>query len=317
MPPYQKGMVAFVSPTNNQKRQLISAALQEAYNDFVLSRQAMNCSQATFDFYWYTAGKFLQWAEQHGVTSPAEVTAYYIREYISELIAKGRKDTTVWNTARAVRTLLLFWHSEGYIPELVKFELPKLLSKKLPWLTAEQLERLLKECNVRDRAIIAFMADSGLRREEIIQLNWEDVDIQTGRVNVWHGKGGKDRTSAIGARARRLLLKYLRSLPIEWKRGVLFKTDEGTRFTGNGMLAIFRRARKRTGIYCSPHAMRRTWTILGLRAGMNPIHQQHMGGWASREMQDHYAQLEDIDLPRENRDHSPMDNLDKLKWESS
>ena len=96
---------------------------------------------------------------------------------------------------------------------------------------------------------------------------------------------------------------------------MLFKTDEGTRFTGNGMLAIFRRLRKKTGIHCSPHAMRRTWTILGLRAGMNPIHQQHLGGWESRDMQDHYAQIEDIDLLYEHRDHSPMDNLDKLKWE--
>jgi integrase/recombinase XerD len=295
---------------------LTSPDLLLAYTDFILSRQSMNSSKQTLDFYYYTCGKFLEWAETtHNIHVPGDCTAMMVRERLAMLIASGRKDTTVWNNARAIRTMFIFWYANKYLQVVITFDMPVLLKKKLPRLTAEQLETILKACNVRDRAILAFFADSGLRRDEMCNLNWNDLDMQTGLVRVWHGKGGKDRSSAIGAKTRRLLLSYLRSLPVEWRTGVLFKTDEGTRFTGNGMLAIFRRLRKKTGIYCSPHAMRRTWTILGLRAGMNPLHQQHLAGWEDRTMQDHYAQIEDIDLLYEHRDHSPMDNLDKLKWE--
>jgi len=54
---------------------LASVALTDAYTDFILSRQAMNCTPATLEFYKYTAGAFLAWIENQGVTSPEEVTA--------------------------------------------------------------------------------------------------------------------------------------------------------------------------------------------------------------------------------------------------
>jgi site-specific recombinase XerD len=100
----------------------------------MLSRQVMNCMPATMDFYKYTVGKFLEWIEQRGITSPEEVTARYVREYIAELVSKGKKDTAVWDHARAIKTMLFFWHNEGYTPSLVKVELSKLAKKRLPCL---------------------------------------------------------------------------------------------------------------------------------------------------------------------------------------
>jgi len=66
-------------------------------------------------------------------------------------------------------------------------------------LTAEQLQQIARACNVRDRAIVLFMADSGLRREETVDLNWGNVDMQSGLVRMRQGKGKKDRSAVIGA----------------------------------------------------------------------------------------------------------------------
>src|SRR6476660_5341341 len=166
---------------------LASVELRDAYTDFILSRQAMNCTPSTLAFYNFTVGKFLEWIESHGVTTPEEVSARYVREYIAELVSKGRKDTTVWDHARAIKTMLLFWHNEGYTPSLIKFELPKLSRKRLPVLTAEQLKQVIKSCDVREKALVLFMADSGLRRAEVINLNWADIDMQSGLVAVRQG----------------------------------------------------------------------------------------------------------------------------------
>jgi site-specific recombinase XerD len=286
---------------------LTSLSLQDAYTDFMLSRQAMNCTPATLDFYSYTAGKFMQWIERQGVTEPTEVTARYIRQYIAELVASGKKDTTVWDHARAVKTMLIFWHAEGYIPQLVKFELPRIAKRRLPVLTAEQLQTVLKACNVRNKAIVMFLADSGLRRGEVCRLNWDDVDMSNGLVRVREGKGRKDRSAVIGAKTRRALLAYRRTQTDP--SGPLFKTHEGTRFTGSGMLSIFRRLHEKTGIHVNVHAMRRTFTILSLRAGQDPLHLQRLGGWENLDMVQHYAQMEDLDLVQSHRDHSPIDTL--------
>jgi site-specific recombinase XerD len=130
---------------------LVSVDLIDAYTDFILSRQAINCTPATLEFYKHTAGVFLSWVEKQGVMQPEEVTARLVRQYLSELVSSGKKDTTLHAHARTIRTLKRFWHSEGYMPQLVKFEMPKLFKKRLLVLTADELQRVIKVCNVRDK----------------------------------------------------------------------------------------------------------------------------------------------------------------------
>ena len=287
--------------------QLASTSLLDAYTDFILSRQAANCTPATLEFYRHTAGAFLSWCESQGVTTPAEVTARLVRAFLAGLLAAGRADTTLHANARAIRTLVRFWKAENYIPEIIRFDMPKLEKKRLPVLTAEQLQTILKACSVRDRAIVLFMADSGLRRAEVCALNWEDIDMRSGAVFVARGKGRKPRVSRIGATTRRALLAYRRTIPE--RDGALFKTPRGTRLTGEGLRLVFRRISKRTGIHVTAHAMRRTFTILALRAGMGELYLMRLLGHASLEMVEYYASLEHDDLLQAHKDHSPIDRL--------
>lgn len=299
-----------MSPTNKKlNRTLASPAMSDALTDFMLSRQSMNCTVATLEFYKNTAAVFLFWLEQHGVTEPAQVMAQHIRQYIAEMADRGLKDTTLHAHARAIRTLLRFWHEEGYVAARVKFDMPRLEKKRLPVLTVQQLQIIIKSCNVRDRAVILFMVDSGLRRAELIRLNWSDVDMASGAVHVRQGKGKKDRTSVVGAKTRRALLAYRRTLKDATDNAPLFQTQTGARFVSNGLMQIFNRIKKRTGIHVTPHALRRTFVILSLRNGMDVLHLQALLGHASLDMVYHYAQMVDEDLLQAHRQYSPIDNL--------
>jgi site-specific recombinase XerD len=304
-----------MSPTTTKtKWTLASFALRDAYTDFVLSRQAKNCAPTTLEFYKYTVGAFLTWLEARNVTQPDEVTARLIRQYIAELSDRGKKDTTLHAHARAIRTLVIFWHGEGYMPVLVKFDMPKLIKKRLPVLTEDDLTKVISACrNPRDKSLILFMADSGLRRAEAIALNWGDVDMGNGLVTVKRGKGGKARSAVVGASTRRALLQYRRTLNDVSDNAPLFQTRDGTRFVSDGFIQIFNRLKKRSGIHVTPHALRRTFVILSLRADMDVLHLQAMLGHASLDMVQHYAQMVDDDLLRAHKAHSPIDNLSRLK----
>ena len=292
-----------------QRWTLDSVELRDAYTDFMLSRQALNATKTTLDFYKFTAGIFVSWIEQRGITSPAEVTARYVREYVAELAGKGKADSTLWGHARAIKTMLKFWNDEGYLPSPVKFDLPKIGQKRLPVLNAEELKRVLSFCDVREKAIILFMADSGLRRAEVCSLNWGDVDMQSGLVRVKQGKGRKDRSAVIGATARRALLAYRRTIENHNDKDPLIQGKGGKRFTGSGLRAAFRRLSRASGILVTAHAMRRTFVILSLRAKMNPLVLQNLLGHADLQMVNHYAQMVDEDLLQEHKAHSPVDNL--------
>ena len=111
----------------------------------------------------------------------------------------------------------------------------------------------------------------------------------TGLVTVKRGKGGKARSAVIGASSRRAILAYRRTLSEVTEASPMFQARGGTRFTGTGLMLVFRRLSKRTGIHITPHALRRTFVILSLRADMDVLHLQAMLGHASLEMVQHYC----------------------------
>ncbi|MBK7454866.1 MAG: phage integrase N-terminal SAM-like domain-containing protein [Anaerolineales bacterium] len=66
--------------------------LVEAYTDFILSRQAMQCSPATLEFYKYTIAVFLFWLQERAITSPQEISARHVRGFLAQLSEQNKSD---------------------------------------------------------------------------------------------------------------------------------------------------------------------------------------------------------------------------------
>jgi integrase/recombinase XerD len=230
------------------------------------------------------------------------------------LTGSGKADNTVHDNARAIKTLLRFWHAENYIPSPVTFTVPKVAKKRLPVLSAEELTKVVSACqNHRDKAAILVIADAGLRRAKTIALNWGDVDMSTRLLRVVRGKGGKARSSVVGSATRRALLQYRRTLKDTSDTAPLFQTRDGVRFTSDGFIQTFNRISKHCGIHITPHALRCTSVILSLRAGMDVLHLQAMLGHASLDMVRHYAQMVDDDILQAHEAYSPVDTIKRPK----
>jgi len=291
-----------------------SVELQDAYTDFILSRQAALCTETTLSYYRFSCGPFVKWLEDQSITRPDEISARHVRAYLAELAGRGRSDRTVHDRASAIRTMVRFWHAENYIPQPVKFAMPKVAQKRLLSLDADNLQRVIEACKkLRDKAIIMLIADSGTRRQETINLNWGDVDIQSGLVRISRGKGGKARSVVIGATTRRALLQYRKTIKDSSDSAPLFQTRDGGRFTGKGFREIFVRLSDRSGVHVTAHSLRRTFAILSIRAGMSPLHLQALLGHASLDMVKHYAQMVDEDLLQAHKSASPVDHLGRLR----
>ena len=74
-------------------------------------------------------GLFLAWCEAQGITSPDEVTARFVRQYLAGM--KSKADRTRHAHARAIQTLLKFWDAEKYLPAPIIFDMPKVDKKRL------------------------------------------------------------------------------------------------------------------------------------------------------------------------------------------
>jgi len=288
-----------------------SVPLRDAWTDFILSRQAIQCTPATLKNYQWTLGKFIAWLEAQGVTSPQEVNARLIRQYLAAYADKS--DWYMNGHARAIRTLMRFWHREGYLPQPVAFDMPKVHQKRLPFLTAEQVKQVLSVCTTRERAIILLLVDSGLRRQEVCNLNRSDIDLQTGSIRVRLGKGRKDRISAIGATTRRALLKYWQTCPNQEEDAPAIQTETGQRLTSNGIQSLLRRLSQKSGIRFSAHALRRTFATLALQAGMDLVSLQTLMGHNNIGTTRQYIQWLDGDLLEAHQRFSPVEALNAKK----
>ena len=280
------------------------ADLRAALEDFYLSRQAQRRTPATLKHYQYTAGEFVAWLQSRRLQLPSEIRPSHPRAWLAEISEKGVKDTTLHAKARGAKTLLRFWYEEGYLLSPVDLKLPRLDQKQLPSLTIEELRRVIKACqSLRDRALVLFLADSGIRRAELLALNWGDVDFSTGAVIIRRGKGGKARVAAIGATTRRALLAYRRSLSCTQGDTPTFQTRRGNRMCGPGMRSIFPRLSARVGFLVTPHILRRTFARHSLRQGMDLITLQRLMGHSDVSMTARYDKLLTEDLVAEHEDH--------------
>jgi integrase/recombinase XerC/integrase/recombinase XerD len=84
----------------------------------------------------------------------------------------------------------------------------------------------ITEMGLRNSCIVALMLDCGLRRNEALSLDYDNVHISQGIVKV-SGKGQKERIVPLGLYTKKLLLKYIssyRPIPVfETKRLFLDK----------------------------------------------------------------------------------------------
>lgn len=89
--------------------------IQEAYQDFILSRKASLLASKTIEFYEYTVGGLVDWLVSRGFTFPENLSSSVVRAYISSVNDRGVSDSTVHAHARGTRAFLRFLNEEGYI----------------------------------------------------------------------------------------------------------------------------------------------------------------------------------------------------------
>ncbi len=293
---------------------LRSINLIDAFSDFMLSRHSMMLSPRTIEYYNLMLGSFIKWAQTQSINDPSEINPRYIRQFLYEQTSRDLSDYTIHGYARAIRAFVHFLAAEDYIEKAVRFEMPKIKKRRLPTLEAKTVLDLLTQCDIRGKAIIMFMIDTGVRLTEMTRIRQMDLDITTGRIKIINGKGGKDRIVAIASTTRRAILAYQRQRSYNKDPlAALFQTVSGTEFKRDGLSEFFKRLSRRSGISVSAHALRRTFAILSLRAGMSALTVQDLMGHSDLTMTKHYAQMIDDDLLTDHRAHSPIDNLKKLK----
>ncbi len=139
---------------------------------------------------------------------------------------------------------------------------------------------------IRDAAILAVLYGVGLRRSEIVALDYENYNAENGEVKIRRSKGGKDRLSYAGRGTREALSAWLalrgeENGPLFWpilKSGRLVPR----RLSDQAILTLLMKRAKQAGVkHLSPHDMRRSFISDLLDAGADISAVQKLAGHAN------------------------------------
>lgn len=136
--------------------------------------------------------------ESIGGKEPHELLPLDVDRIRLGLQKKGKR-TTAARILELLRRTVNFGTKKGLIaPIAFKIEIPRLNNQTTEDLTADQLNRLLGAMNAdKDQTaanVMRIALYSGMRRSEILKLQWADIDFQRGFITIRDPKGGRDQS---------------------------------------------------------------------------------------------------------------------------
>jgi integrase/recombinase XerD len=285
--------------------------LREAVEAFLLSRPLIGCTAATMAGYRELLGRFAR------TVGEAWTEALTVRRYLADLQAH-MKPISAHRHYRALRTFCGWTVEAGLLPTNPLAGYAMRRASTLPRVPEDEaIRRLLGACDAetyegrRNRALIALLADSGLRIGEALRLRIEDVSFAARTLNVRAGKGRKDGIGFFGAETAQHLRAYLARRRDAHPEDFLFTDRGGRSLTRHTALKVVHRLSARAELprKVGPHALRHyaATSILRQTGDLELVRQvlRH----ESLAMALRYAHLTKPDVSAKFRRASPLDNL--------
>ena len=111
----------------------------------------------------------------------------------------------------------------------------------------------------RDRLMLALFAFAGLRRSELLGLDWQDVDLERRLLRIRKAKGGRQRMIPIHPALEPLFVEYLQ-VRADDPEPALFVGVQGRRLSSTIMVQTFLRYVRAAGVTerkrVTPHTLR-------------------------------------------------------------
>lgn len=286
---------------------------------FLIAKTVKGCTERTIRLY----GKELQKILQAINKTVDEITTDDIRYYLAIREQRDRvTKTTANNELRYLRSFFGWLAAEELVTRnpTAKLDAIKAPKKKKEAFSELDVERLRSGCiNAKETAIVEILLSTGCRVTELTLMKVEDI---SGNIVVVHGKGNKDRTVYLNAKAQIAIERYMDerndSNPylfpkmIQISRMQRSKLRNAYRYPENVELeghmdkssveCVMRRLGKRSEVKNThPHRFRRTCATFALRRGM-PIEQvSKMLGHEQISTTQIYLDLDERDMEQAHR----------------
>lgn len=283
--------------------------LSQAVDGFIMAINADGYSTVTSAYYRRYMNRVTEYLDDPDLDA---VKTDDLRGFLSSLRSGGLCGSSVQMYWKVIRSFFNF--AKDYISSTRPdsgIPAPKFEHKVIIPFVHHEIDKLVKKCpNLRAKAIVYTLLDTGLRASELCRLTLKEVNLQDGIIQVipfQTGKKSKGRQVYLGKASRRINWQYLTTRDADPSSP--FIATKQNRFLDRNQLAhILRRIGVAAGVLDThPHKFRHTFAIEYLRNGGDIFTLQRLLGHSSLEMVKHYLNISDGDAENAHRKASPAD----------
>ena len=231
-----------------------------------------------------------------------------INEYLKYLQQNGKKTSTISRSLASIRSFYQYLMRVKKIKHdpTENIQSPKVEKRVPSVLTSEEVEKLLsqpKDVDLkgpRDKAMLEVAYATGMRVTEIISLNVDDVDLDSGFISC--KSANRQRNIPLGSISIAALREYIRDArPIMIKNDdetSLFVNVNGKRLTRQGFWKIVKYYKEQAHIEkdITPHILRHSFATHLLQNGAELKAIQTMLGHSDISSTQVYTQFQDAGL---------------------
>ena len=243
---------------------------------------ARNYSVKTVSSYREDIDKFCDYIFREGVLLE-NVDVIVIRNFLTEELNQGISKRSCKRRLSSLKHFYKYMVNVGYIQDnpFIFVSAPKVPTKYPHALYKEQIEEIFKKnaeredkLKSRDQAILYLLYYSGIRAEELVNLDVQSVSVKERIVRVL-GKGNKERIIPFTQDCQKVLKAYIDKERIELLKKAkdmspaLFLNAQGERLTTRGMEYIIDSVEEKTGLFVGlhPHILRHSFATHLLENG--------------------------------------------------
>jgi len=250
----------------------------------------------SFLAYMKEIGKFIDYVILINITEINLISTSTIRQYF--YYSKENRGLCQSSISKIIATIKSFFN---YLEEeeiIIKnparkikvpkkiYRIPSVMSKYEVDLIIKSIDFAPLRCrknNVRDKLVLSLLYYTGIRKSELLNLNWTDINLSKSFIIIRRGKGGKDRLIPLHKEVTRLLDLYLeKRLPL--KTEALIIGEQGRRLCKGSFVNLLKMyfaisGLKRKGY--TAHSFRHSFATHLVEAGVDLFKVQRLMGHAS------------------------------------
>jgi integrase/recombinase XerD len=301
--------------------------LKDAKDEFLFDCQCRHLAKGTLRNYRCEITFLIEYLEVKGITEVEQVKPTHIRNFLKSKEDAGCTPQYINDLLKAHKTWFNYLQQEDYIDEkgnaaakVKAIKQPKVIIETFTEKEVKQLVGYYSGAdylNVRNKTMIALLFDTGMRCNEMIMMEAED--IAPDYIIVRHGKGNKERIVPKSAFLGKQLMRYLRVREGYFakktlKHNNLFLSKTGKPLTDEAVARMLKRAGKAVGvnekIRVSPHTCRHTFAQMQLKNGLDVYSLSRLMGHVNISITQRYLQgIRDRDIVTAGNKTSPLMNL--------